>query len=73
MIFIKKYFWIILVAVAFLLGTLLSGGNDKELREQLEKQREEYGKTIAEKEKQIEVLTKRGEQIRIRFTEGAKK
>jgi predicted RNase H-like nuclease (RuvC/YqgF family) len=71
--FIQKYFWVILIAVAFLLGLLISGGKDEELREKYEKEREESGKIIAEKDKEIELLMKRGEQMRVMMREDSVK
>jgi predicted RNase H-like nuclease (RuvC/YqgF family) len=71
--FIKKWFWILLIAVAFGLGMLMSKGPDKELREKYEKEREEIGKRLEEKEKQIEQLGKEGEELRVRMREDSVK
>lgn len=66
---IRKNFWIVLIAAAFLLGILISPKPDKELREKYGKEREEIGKRIEEKEKEIQKLSLQGEEMRKKVRE----
>lgn len=61
---IRKYFWVILIAVAFGLGILISPKPDKTLIQKFETEREVSRQLIEQKEARIKELTGAGQAIR---------
>jgi hypothetical protein len=64
MTLIKKYFWVILIVVAFALGILISPKPDKTLIQKFETEREVSRQLIEQKEARIQELTGVGQAIR---------
>lgn len=79
---IKKYPWIFLAVIAvfaFLLGSLISGGPDKELIHKFETEREVHRQEIERRDARIKALDQAGRTIRekaiedsVRFSEALK-
>ena len=65
--FIQKWFWVILIAVAFGLGILISPRPDKELDKKYESEREVLKQMIDQRDAEIEKLSRHGEQMRVRM------
>lgn len=53
---IKKYFWVALLVIAFVLGVLISKGPDKELIHKFETEREVHRQEIERRDRKIKTL-----------------
>lgn len=76
---IKKYFWVALLVIAFVLGLLISKGPDKELINKFETEREVHRQEIEVRDRKIKALDslqatirKRMIQDSVRFSEALK-
>lgn len=63
-IFLRKYFWIFLIVLAFVLGLLTSSGPDKTLIQKFETEREVHRQQIEQKNARIIELDEEGRAIR---------
>lgn len=61
---IKKYFWVALLVIAFVLGMLISKGPDKELIHKFETEREVHRQEIERRDARIKALDQAGRTIR---------
>lgn len=72
-IFLRKYFWIFLIVLAFVLGLLTSSGPDKTLIQKFETEREVHRQQIEQKNARIIELDEEGRAIRAKAVQDSVK
>ena len=79
MTFLKKYYWVFLIVLAFVLGLLTSSGPDRTLIQKFETEREVHRQQIEQKNARIIELDEAGRAIRekavqdsVKFSEALK-